>query len=62
MEIWPKNEDAPRVLFLDDEVSTEGTVRITIEDDSENVSETVLIDRDEATEIINHLKRVFSIT
>ena len=35
MEIWPKNDDAPRVLFLDDDVSTEGTVRITIEDDSD---------------------------
>jgi hypothetical protein len=43
MEIWPKNYDAPRVLILDDDVSTEKTVRLSIEDEDDNVSETVLI-------------------
>ena len=62
MEIWPKNHDAPRVLILDDDVSTEKTVRLSIEDEDDNVSETVLLDRDEAIQIIGHLKQVFSIT
>ena len=62
MEIWPKNYDAPRVLILDDDVSTEKTVRLSIEDEDDNVSETVLLDRDEAIQIIDHLKQVFSMT
>lgn len=62
MEIWAKNYDAPRELILDDDVSTEKTVRLSIEDEDDNVSETVLIDRDEAIQIIDHLKQVFSIT
>jgi hypothetical protein len=31
MDIWPKNYDTLKVLHMDDEISTEKTVRITIE-------------------------------
>ncbi|PTR14721.1 hypothetical protein C8R31_10578 [Nitrosospira sp. Nsp2] len=41
MEIWPKNYDAARVLILDKEVRTEGTMLISIEYDGGNVSEPV---------------------
>jgi hypothetical protein len=61
MDIWPKNYDALKVLHMDDEISTEETVRITIEILNPNRSETIEIDRDEGERIVAHLKRVFSI-
>ncbi|MBN9125140.1 MAG: hypothetical protein BGO99_13135 [Nitrosospira sp. 56-18] len=61
MDIWPKNYDTLKVLHIDDEASTEETVRITIELLNPSSSETVEIDREEGEKIIEHLKRVFSI-
>lgn len=61
MDIWPKNYDAVKVLHIDDEISTEETVRITIELLNPNSSETVEIDRKEGEKIVAHLKRIFSI-
>jgi hypothetical protein len=62
MDIWPKNYDAVKVLHIDDEISTEETVRITIELLNPNSSETIEIDREECEKIVAHLKRVFSIS
>ncbi|WON73215.1 hypothetical protein [Nitrosospira sp. Is2] len=56
-----KNYDALRVLILDDEVRAEGTMLISIEDDSGNASATVLVERDEAVQIIDHLEHIVSI-
>jgi hypothetical protein len=61
MDIWPKNYDALKVLHIDDEISTEETVRITIEVLNPNSSETIEISREEGEQIVAHLKRVFSI-
>ena len=61
MDIWPKNYDAVKVLHIDDEISTEETVRITIELLNPNSSETIEIDREECEKIVAHLKQVFSI-
>jgi hypothetical protein len=61
MDIWPKNYDALKVLHIDDEMSTEETVRITIELLDPNSSETIEVDREEGEKIVAHLKRVFSI-
>ena len=47
MDIWPKNYDVVKVLHMDDEISTEETVRITIELLNPNSSETIEIDREE---------------
>jgi hypothetical protein len=50
-----------KVLHIDDEISTEETVRITIEILNPNSSETIEISREEGEKIVAHLKRVFSI-
>jgi hypothetical protein len=61
MDLWPKNYDALKVLHIDDEISTEETVRITIEILNPDRSETVEINREEGEKIVAHLKRIFSI-
>lgn len=62
MVISPKLYDTLELIEVDDEVSTEGTVRLTIKEMDPNSSATVEIDKDEAMQLIEHLKRVFAET
>ena len=61
MEIWSQNYSAPSVSNSGDEVHGRNHA-LSIEDGDGNVSETVLVERDEAVQIMDHSKHRFLLT